>query len=137
MVALTDTEQREIAEQFREELQETHDQRIERVNRQKTRSKKSTSTRNVRAREAEMARIQEEVRTNFYKEKGYLQYTDSTGRKSWLPPEEHAWRMKRRGNRKRRRKNVIEFEGLSRWMIATFYGGMFVVAILLGVLLTR
>lgn len=137
MVALSESEREEIAQRFREELQETHQQRLERVERQKGRTERKDSKHSQRARDAEIARIQDETRAAFYKEQGYLEYTDSTGRKSWLPPEEYAWRMKRRSRRKRRRNNTVEFEGMSRWMTLGFYGGMFLIAIFLGILLTR
>ena len=107
------------------------------MQRQKSRRGKAGTTSHERARDAEIARVQEETRSAFYKEQGYMEYTDSTGRKSWLPPEEYEWRMKRRAGRKRRRNNTVEFEGLSIWMTMSFYGGMFLVAVLLGVILTR
>ena len=136
-MALSEAEQKEVAERFRQELLETHEQRLERVQRQKSRRGKAGTTSHERARDAEIARVQEETRSAFYKEQGYMEYTDSTGRKSWLPPEEYEWRMKRRAGRKRRRNNTVEFEGLSIWMTMSFYGGMFLVAVLLGVILTR
>lgn len=92
---MTDEERAEALARIREDLEREHSGRIERLSHWQTGRQVS------RSREAEVARLREEMRANFYKEKGYVQISER-GREKWVPPEEAQWRAKRRGGRSHR-----------------------------------
>lgn len=92
---MSDEERAEAMARIREDLEREHSGRIERL------SHWQTGRHASRTREAEISRLREEARVNFYKEKGYVRISEA-GREKWVPPEEAQWRSKRRGGRPRR-----------------------------------
>lgn len=109
---------------IREDLEREHSGRIERL------SHWQTSRPSSRTREAELSRMREEMRQNFYKEKGYVRISDG-GRDKWVPPEEAQWRSKRRSGRPRRALAP------GRPNMTAIYVLLVVVAIAIGALLVR
>ena len=93
-----------IAARFREELEEEHTARQLAQERRRERAKAKASESEQRRQALLEADIQEQVRADFYKEKGYKLYTDSAGRQHWLTPEEFDWRTRARAQRDQRRR---------------------------------
>ena len=58
----------------------------------------------------------------------------STGREVWLSPKEYELRTRRRG---KRRGLSFDGERSPRWKAALLYGGLFVIALVMGLLLSR
>ncbi|MEC7947684.1 MAG: hypothetical protein VX265_08965, partial [Myxococcota bacterium] len=71
----------------------------------------------------------------FYKDNGYKRYVDSTGREVWLSPEEFAQRSRRR--RRRRRTAALDAPLANRTRTAMLYGGLALLAVVLGFALAR
>ena len=80
-------------------------------------------------RQAEMVRIRQDVEHAFYRERGYVQYTDSRGIISYLPADEVARRKRRHHKRKRR---FPRKQGRS-WL---FVVGVLVLAVLVGLMIS-
>jgi|GEM_PF-1243508 len=119
---------------FETELAEDHARRQEKVERSKRRSAGQRSAREQEARNAALNALKAEVQADFYKKNGYKLYTDSTGRKHWLTPEEYDHRMDRR---KRRRHRVVEPIVVDRTRNVLFMVGMVLLAVVLGFALAR
>lgn len=126
----------DLAAQVRAKLQAEHDRRIDRL---ETRRDRHQSWDGGREDDHRLNRIEREERERFYVEKGYKEYTDTHGRKSMVPPEEWAWRQKRR-----RKSHKRKGGGSAAWRpkritprSVAIYAGIVVLAVFVGLLLAR
>lgn len=126
-MGLTDEEREELRTQFRRDLESNFDDAEVRVKARKERRKRREEQSSAAAREAEIQRLRLEAQESFYAEKGYVRYTDSRGRTSWIP-EAAAERKKRR--KKRRKSNLLPAK-LEQRTIA-IYLGILVLAVVVG-----
>lgn len=131
---LSPSEASEARRRFEEELQADHDERVAKVARREARARRKGSEREREQRHAALNALRAEVQAEFHKKNGYKLYTDSTGRKHWLTPDEYDFRMARR---KRRRHRVLEPVVGDRSRNILFMVGMVMLAVLLGVALAR
>lgn len=134
MSAFEDEEAREWRAKFREELEEEDRKRAQAVAMRRRAAEAKGSGRNERERESELATMRDEVRAEFYLERGYQLYTDSTGRELWLSPEEYEYRTTRRRKRKKKRRLEIV---TPRRQTAMYFVGMLAIAVLMGLALVH
>jgi|AACY02.16.fsa_nt_gi hypothetical protein len=131
---LTEQERQSAEAEFEAELQAEHARRADAMRRRKAKRVDGRSRREEEERRIELYELREEVRRRFYKENGYKRYIDSTGREVWLTPEEFAARSKRR----RRRKLASIDQALpSKYRTLALYGGLALLATVLGFALAR
>jgi hypothetical protein len=119
---------------FREEFEDEDRKRALSVENRRVAADVRGTTRSKREREAELSAVRDEVRAEFYLERAYQLYTDSTGRELWLSPEEYEYRTTRRRKRKRRRRIEIV---TPRRQTALYFVGMLAVAVLMGLALVH
>jgi len=131
---LSPSEADEARARFEAELQAEHEERVAKVERREARARRRGSTREREQRHAALNALKAEVQAEFYKKNGYKLYTDSTGRKHWLTPDEYAYRMARR---KRRKHRVLEPIVVDRTRNILFMAGMVLLAVVLGFALAR
>ena len=119
-----------------EELEEEHQRRLRRLEhkRQRVRSKREQQVQHKK--ELVIAEMRDQMRHDFYTERGYKLYVDSRGRENWLTPEEYEWRTRVRRRKRGRRKYVPRLKG-HRLRTIVLYGGMLALAVALGMLLSR
>jgi len=132
--AIDDEEAREWRARFREEFVDEDRKRAEAVDSRRVAADARGSSRTQREREAELSAMRDEVRAEFYLERGYQLYTDSTGRELWLSPEEYEYRTTRRRKRKKRRR--IEIVTPQR-QTALYFFAMLAIAVLMGLALVH
>jgi len=133
---LSPEEREAIAAEFRAELEQEH---VERQDAQADRESRASARRDARrTREDALAEadIKEQIRADFYKDKGYKLYTDSAGRQHWLTPEEYEWRMAARSRRDNRRK-TFEPSIWVRQKQLVMYGSAILLAVALGMWLIK
>lgn len=135
-LVLTEDERKAAEARIIEELEEEHARRLRRLEhkRQRVRSKREEEAQ--REKELIVAEMRDKMRHEFYSERGYKLYIDSRGRENWLTPEEYEWRTKVRRRRTRTREWVPSFKG-ARLNTVLIYAGMLVLAVVLGVLISR
>jgi len=131
---ITDEERSDYSAEFRQELEQEHVRRLDRLDQQKQRIRDRKDERSRRAFESEKADLRNELRKKFYEEKGYQLYTDSSGRDFWLTAEEYKYRTGRRRKRVQRKKTKVM--GL-RWRTVALYMGAMAIAVLVGLAMTR
>jgi len=127
-------EQDAIAEEFRAELEAEHVQRQQAQAERHERAREKRRARQTREQVLAESELKEQVRADFYKEKGYKLYTDSAGRKHWLTPEEFDWRMDARARRDSHRRS-FEPSIWVRKRTLVMYAAAAAVAIVLGLFL--
>ena len=132
---LTDEEREAAQAQILRELEEEHGRRLGVLSRKREQLRTKNEREQQMQRDLEVAELRDEMRTRFYEERGYKQYVDSRGRESWLTPEEHEWRSRHR-RRRRRHRFVPKLAGPRARTIA-LYAGMLVLAVVLGILISR
>ncbi len=131
------TDEREaIADRFRAELEEEHTARQLALERKREKSRAKASETEQRRQALLEADIQEKVRADFYKEKGYKLYTDSEGRQHWLTPEEFDWRTRARAQRDQRRRSYQPSIWVRKRTLVLYLGAA-VVAVLIGLFLVK
>ncbi len=135
-MALSEDERIAAGDHFRAELEAEHQRRHDKIRRRQEKARSKRYRKASEQRQVELYEIQENIRKKFYKENNYQLYTDSTGRQSWLSPEEYEWRMARRKNRGQRRK-IYEPDFGNRRPIYLFWVGMAVLAVLIGLALVQ
>ena len=133
--ALTTAETAALEAAFKAELQAEHDARLEKLQAQKARARTAAREGRENARMLAENTVKERLREQFQRENGYKRYVDSTGREFWLPPEEYAFRMKRREGRQRNR--ILEPAELNKRRITLFYVGLFFLAVVIGAMIAR
>ena len=136
LLVLSDDERTAAADRFRSELEAEHQRRHEKIQNRREKARAKRYRKKSENRQVELYEIQEKVREQFYKDNDYKLYTDSTGRQSWLSPEEYEWRMARRKNRSHRRK-IYEPAFGNRRPLWLFWAGMIALAVSLGLLLVN
>jgi hypothetical protein len=132
--ALTAEERAAARRAFEDELRADHERRQAKVASAEERRSAHRQARDVAARTVALNELKEQVRTEFYKTHDYRRYLDSTGREVWLSPKEYELRTRRRG---KRRGLSFDGERSPRWKAALLYGGLFVIALVMGLLLSR
>jgi len=125
-VPLDDDE--ELRERIREELEQDHAERLEKLAHRKQRAKERTAERKETQRLEGTKKLRDEVRDRFYDEKGYVEYVDASGRHEWVPKEEYEWRMRRR---KRTRRSDLPMSNRMREVIVTVVA--LVIVVLIGI----
>ncbi|MFH1463455.1 MAG: hypothetical protein ABIO70_03630 [Pseudomonadota bacterium] len=143
---LTDEERQRAEAAILEDLEREHARRQDAIERKRDRLRSKRDRDQQLQHELEVAHLREELRARYYTERGYKQYIDSRGRESWLSPEEFEWRTKYRRRRKRDRGlwgllkkalpdlSLPKGRGIWTWVL---YAGMLVIAVVLGVALSR
>jgi hypothetical protein len=135
-LVLSEDERDAATARFKAELEAEHQRRHEKIHRRREKARAKRYRKKSENRQVELFEIQEGVREQFYKDNNYKLYTDSTGRQSWLSPEEYEWRMARRKNRSHRRK-IYEPDLGNRRPMWVFYAAMLAIAIALGLALVK
>ena len=125
-----------LRRQVRAELEAEHELRGERLRQRRQHAKARARDKADERRRIEESLVREQVREEFYKEKGYKLYTDSTGRELWLSPEEFEWRQKRHRHGRRKRK-IYEPALNNQGRVWLFYVGLLILAIVVGIALAR
>ncbi|MBL8616881.1 MAG: hypothetical protein JNM72_14830 [Deltaproteobacteria bacterium] len=132
---LAPAEAEALAAAFRAELEAEHQDRLDKLADRKAKARAAHDGASAEARMLAVNQLKERLREQFQQEKGYKRYVDSTGREHWLPPEEYAFRMKRR--EKRQRSHQLEPAELNKRRLWWFYGGMVLAAIIIGAMIAR
>lgn len=96
-----------LEETIRAELEAEHRSRLEDFNRTRERARERGREKLVERREVNGVELRRKMREEFYKEKGYVRYTDSRGREKWIPAEESEWRARVRQRNSRNDVGVI------------------------------
>jgi hypothetical protein len=135
-MSLDDDEKAQAEAAFLREMEEDHARRLARLAERESKAAARRAAGAADDRQVALTELREDVQARFYRERGYKQWTDSTGRTEWVPPEEYAWREKARG-RRRRRGPVSEGPAWGPARLWPVYGAAAALAILLGVLLAR
>lgn len=125
-MALSDDEKKRWEEQFRKEVLEEHHRRSELM---RAREDEDVEL----AKQAELLHMRMQVREQFWKDQGYVRYTDSRGQESWVTPEEYELRMERRRARGRPWQEMFYSEEVRNVLIGVVVLG---VAVALGILLS-
>lgn len=135
-MVLSEEERHQAEARILEELEEEHARRLRRLEhkRQRVRSKRDEQAQ--REKDLVVAEMRDSMRHEFYTERGYKLYIDSRGRENWLTPEEFDWRTKYRRRRRRKRRWVPSLRG-TRMRTVLIYGGMLLLAVVLGMLISR
>lgn len=135
-MVLSEEERKEAEARILDELQEEHERRLRRLEHKQRRVRSKREQQALREKELVVAEMREQMRHDFYTERGYKLYVDSRGRENWLTPEEFEWRTKYRRRRRRNRQIVPSFKG-TRLRTVLIYAGLLVFAVVLGVFLVR
>jgi hypothetical protein len=135
-VVLSEEERQQAEARILEDLEEEHARRLRRLEhkRQRVRSKREEQAQ--REKDLVVAEMRDLMRHEFYTERGYKLYIDSRGRENWLTPEEFEWRTKVRRRRRRKRRWVPSLRG-TRMRTVLIYGGMLLLAVVLGMIISR
>ena len=123
-----DDDEDELREKLLEELEHEHAERLEKLAHRKQRAKQRTAERKEVLRLEGSKKLRDEVRDQFYDEKGYVEYVDASGRREWVPKEEYEWRMRRR---KRSRRSDLPMSNRMREVVATAVA--LVIVVLIGI----
>jgi hypothetical protein len=121
-----------IRKRVLEELEAEHDQRMEQLEARKEKARARTHERKEREKEVLDRKFKEELRAEFYRERGYVEYVDRSGRRTWVPKEEYEWRMRRR---KASRKRDLPMNNQTRQVL--FYAATVIIALVIGLMLVK
>jgi hypothetical protein len=121
-------DEEELRERLREELEQDHAERLEKLAHRKQRAKDRTTERKEMQRVEGTKKLRDDVRDQFYDEKGYVEYVDASGRREWVPKEEYEWRMRRR---KRSRRADLPMSNRMREVVVTAVA--LVIVVLIGI----
>ncbi len=135
-MVLSEEERKQAEALILEELEEEHARRLRRLEQKQQRVRSKHEQRAQREKELQIAEMRDEMRHEFYTERGYKLYIDSRGRENWLTPEEYEWRTTVRRRRRRRRQFVPSLKG-TRLRTVLIYAGLLVMAVVLGVFMVR
>lgn len=106
-MSFPDDERAALIEKFRQEVELEHQKRNEAV---KTPKGKTSSRIEEFQREAKIASLRQQVRTQFYLDNGYVPYTDSRGITHLISPEEATRRQSRRRKTRRQPRYLAKFK---------------------------
>jgi hypothetical protein len=110
-----DAESASLEASIRAELEAEHLERLEEFARTRERARARGRERAAQRDEVESAELRRRLREEFYREKGYVRYTDSRGREKWIPAEESEWRSRVRQRNNRHGGNALtQFVGRHR-----------------------
>lgn len=126
VVALSDEERAQIAEQFKSEIEAKYKRRAEIA--------ASKNTESEADREAELAVLRAQVLEKFHEEHGYQKYVDSRGNSRWVSPEEYE---RLRTRRRRKKANTFRPVWAGTGRRGVFFVAVMLVAIVLGIVLAR
>jgi hypothetical protein len=126
-VPLVDDDE-ELREKLRDELEQEHAERLEKLDLRKRRARDRSEERMQALRAEGTKKLRDEVRDQFYDEKGYVEYVDASGRREWVPKEEYEWRMRRR---KRSRRADLPMSNRMREVVVTAVA--LVIVVLIGI----
>lgn len=130
-------DEREAARQrIRQELEEEHRARLHRFQSRVERQREDTEARRAGRERRRDEELREAERRRFHEEHGYREYVDSNGRREWLPPEEYAWRMKRRRKHDAKARDFSP-AFLKRRQELALYAIAALLAMLVGLILAR
>lgn len=130
---LTEDERQQFVVRFLAELEQEHERRESSASiRRKKRGSRRTE---AFKREQEEADLRNSLRREFYKEHGYKQATDRTGRQIWLSPAEYD--ALHRVRRKRRKSTALKPKRPARLRDIMLFVLMCVSAVLIGLMLVR
>lgn len=130
---LTEDERQQFVVRFLAELEQEHERRESSASiRRKKRGSRRTE---AFKREQEEADLRNSLRREFYKENGYKQATDRTGRQIWLSPAEYD--AQHRVRRKRRKSTALKPKRPARLRDIMLFVLMCVSAVLIGLMLVR
>jgi hypothetical protein len=129
---LTEEEKQALRQKVLDQLEAEHQERLNELEDRKKRAAERRGDRTRRRKEAEEAELRDQVREEYYAEKGYELYIDRSGHKKWIPKEELEWRMRRR---RTRRKDNAPMSNQARSLV--FYAATTLIALLLGLYLLR
>jgi hypothetical protein len=132
-LVLTKDERQDFVVRFLAELEQEHERResIASIRRKKKGSRRTEAFK----REEEEAELRNSLRREFYKEHGYKQATDRTGRQIWLSPAEYD--AQHRVRRKRRKRTSLKVKGFVRLRDVLLFVLMCMSAVLIGLMLVR
>lgn len=131
MGTFSEDELRELRDKIQDELEQEHQLREERAYRKSNRHKERVQQDKERSKETEQLRNQ--MRLDFYKQHGYEEKIDPTGRKMYLSPAELE--HKKRHRKSRTRKSKSEFLTLNNpWIM---YSGIAILGVIVALLLVR
>ena len=133
-MALSDEEKEALRQKFLQELDTEHVQREERARRKRDR-KTQTVIRQETHKNREIKNLQSEIRKRFYESNGYRLEKDPTGRDMWLSPAEQENRKSRNQNRKKKKRKDKKQKAQQQLLIT--YGFVILLAIIIGVFITR
>ena len=126
---LSEQEIQQLREKFRDELEEEHKIREQRALRKAERRKSRKDSRRSGPNREEEA-IKAEVRSQFYKEHGYEEKLDPTGRRLYLSPEEIKNKQRKRRGKKNNRKSHKQQKDQNQWFIYLFVAIMGIISAL-------
>lgn len=135
-MVLSEDERKDAEARIANELAEEHERRLRRLEHKRQRVRSKRERENQHRKELVIAEMRDQMRHQFYTERGYKLYIDSRGRENWLTPEEYEWRTKYRRRKRGRRKFVPKLKGY-RTQTVLLYAGMLVLAVVLGMLISR
>jgi hypothetical protein len=123
-----DAEEDALRKKFLEELEAEHADRLDQLDKRKSRAKARTRERREDFKLESQKQLKNEIRDQFYEEHGYVEYVDRSGRRQWVPKEEYEWRMRRR---KKSRSSDAPMSNRTREVM--FYGLAVLVAVVIGI----
>ena len=127
-MSLSKQELEALREQFLAELEAEHKERELRAARKAERRKNRSASRGS-GRNREEESFKAEIRAQFYKEHGYEEKLDPTGRNLYLSPMEIQNKQRKRRGKKRNSRMVQK--DLNRWYVHLIVAGMGIVVALL------
>ena len=130
---LTEDERQQFVTSFLAELEQEHERRESSASLR--RKKKGSRRTEAFKREQEEAELRNSLRREFYREHGYKQATDRTGRQIWLSPAEYDARHRVR--RKRRKSARLKPKGPAKLRDILLFMLMCMAAVLIGLMLVR
>ena len=130
------TDERERLEaEIRAELEAEHLSRLERVARRREELAQSRELRHERSKQAEVARMREDVRRRFYQERGY-ERIEEHGRERWIPREEYELRTRGKAPRIRNTR-AVGARTAARYRWVPLYVLLILIATALGAMVVR
>ena len=132
---LNEDELQSLKNSIRAELEQEHQEREERA-RQKA-ERRTQKKENSRSLQSEKERLKTQMRLEFYREHGYEEKIDPTGRKMYLSPSELENKKRKKSRRSKSKKNskqIAVFKKLGEWPM---YISAAVFALVFGLMLVR
>lgn len=135
LLPLSQEDRKQITDELLQEFEREH------IAREQSRQQRSehlhsrAHARHEKSREQEIQTLRLELKDQFYKDKGYRLYTDSSGRERWLSPTE--WEWKQRHPRGKKRHRTYEIVQSPQYRVLAAYVFIGIIAIIAGFMLSR